>query len=334
MRKKIYGVTVGTTIKPQTVVEMGVGGTSPNAIINSATGTTIVTTDSTNYKPNSIKLYGKSTQNGIPSKDNGIDVVSLGESGSIEGAILGKNLCPKNLLKKGWYGNGDVMGNPTTNASYPNAVYGVPFECKYLNTLAYNFGNLDAGTDVRLRCATQDETIVGYLDEVLGSSGVITIKNHFTYIIPLFLNGIPDTCLIEYSDIIPTEDDSQPFTIQTPNGLKGIGDVRDYVDFERGKYVQRIGVIESYDGEEVIEPYLSTTGELSKGATVYHILAEPIETDLTEEEMSQYNTLRMNYPSTTIINDADAHMEVEYVADTKLYVDNKFNELAVALVSQ
>lgn len=56
---------------------------------------------------------------------------------------------------------------------------------------------------------------------------------------------------------------------------------------------------------------------------VDYILAEPIITDTSEEELAQYNALVMNYPNTTIINDANAHMDVEYVVDTKSYVDQK-----------
>lgn len=50
-------------------------------------------------------------------------------------------------------------------------------------------------------------------------------------------------------------------------------------------------------------------------------LKTPIETDLTAEEIAQYQALCMNYPNTTIINDAGAYMEVEYVEDTKIYID-------------
>ena len=65
----------------------------------------------------------------------------------------------------------------------------------------------------------------------------------------------------------------------------------------------------------------------------YYILAEPIITDLTQEELDQYNALLMNYPNTTVVNDAGAYMEVEYVADTKCYIDNKFKELQTALAN-
>lgn len=63
------------------------------------------------------------------------------------------------------------------------------------------------------------------------------------------------------------------------------------------------------------------------------ILANPIITDLTQEELDQYNALVMNYPNTTIINSDNAYMEVEYVADTKCYIDNKFKQLEMALAN-
>jgi len=53
-------------------------------------------------------------------------------------------------------------------------------------------------------------------------------------------------------------------------------------------------------------------------------MAEPIITDLTEEELAQYNAIHMNYPNTTIVNDAGAYMEVEYVADTKKHIEQNY----------
>lgn len=56
----------------------------------------------------------------------------------------------------------------------------------------------------------------------------------------------------------------------------------------------------------------------------------PIETDIPEETMTAYRNLCTNYPSTVIQNDSGAGMEVEYVADTKSYIDNKLKELVQA----
>lgn len=56
----------------------------------------------------------------------------------------------------------------------------------------------------------------------------------------------------------------------------------------------------------------------------------PIETDIPEDTMTAYRNLRTNYPSAVIQNDSGAGMEVEYVADTKSYIDNKLKELVQA----
>ena len=326
------------------------------------------------------------------------DIHSHGESGSIEYGILGKNLCPKNFLKKGWYGDGNTIGSPTTNAGYPDAVYGVPFDCRNKEPIAWNFGSTNA-TEVRLRTVSNG-VITGYF-QIFGTSGVVSLGANCDYIIPLFLHGFPDTCIIEYSDTVPTVDDSQSFLVQTPNGLNGLkvssgGNytdsngqqwVVDYVDFERGKYVQRVntykitgnegwnqhgngtgfycgwngGQLQLSDGTHGMFTHfnkgnLGTNGNAFVGGNniqlrwdsfanvselktwlqnndvrFKYILATPIETDLTEEEIARYKATHTNYPSTTIINDANAYTEVGYVADTKMYIDNKFKELTSAM---
>lgn len=53
------------------------------------------------------------------------------------------------------------------------------------------------------------------------------------------------------------------------------------------------------------------------GSAVFiYELANPIETDLTAEELAQYAALHTNYPNTTIFNDGGAGMEVEYYTPT------------------
>lgn len=52
--------------------------------------------------------------------------------------------------------------------------------------------------------------------------------------------------------------------------------------------------------------------------------------DLTSEEIEAYKALHTYNPATTIANDAGAHMEVEYVADTKKWTENKLTEIVTA----
>ena len=63
------------------------------------------------------------------------------------------------------------------------------------------------------------------------------------------------------------------------------------------------------------------------------MLAEPIERDLTDEEIAQYKALTTHKPVTNVFNDAGAHMKVDYVADPKTYIDNKIDEKYAILQS-
>lgn len=148
-------------------------------------------------------------------------------------------------------------------------------------------------------------------------------------------------------DITDENTGHQSATFACPNGLPGIpvksgGNYTDAygqkwscdeIDLERGKYVQRIKKVDSYNGETITTQYMSTTGELSTGATVYYVSSQKIETDLTPDEIAAYRALHTNYPTTTITNDESAHMAVSYVADTKAYVYSAINsdlgELAI-----
>lgn len=98
-----------------------------------------------------------------------------------------------------------------------------------------------------------------------------------------------------------------------------------------------------YTGSEglYIEPqigYYSNASELkayaqSNCVEVIVVLAEPIETPLTAEELAQFAALHSNKPNTTAFNDAGADMKLNYVADTKLYIDQKIAAISAALLN-
>jgi hypothetical protein len=79
--------------------------------------------------------------------------------------------------------------------------------------------------------------------------------------------------------------------------------------------------------------YMSSTGALTEGAQVVHPLPKAYELDLDAETVAAIKALRTYKPNTTIVNDAGAGMAVEYVADTKAYIDNKFTELQNAILA-
>ena len=59
----------------------------------------------------------------------------------------------------------------------------------------------------------------------------------------------------------------------------------------------------------------------------------PVETPLAEETLQAFKSLQTYYPNTVVTNDADTGMELEYIADTQKYIDNKFAEMNKAVVA-
>ena len=74
------------------------------------------------------------------------------------------------------------------------------------------------------------------------------------------------------------------------------------------------------DSTKTLEEVNALFAELGTNFEVAGILATPIETPLTESELAVYQSLRSNYPVTTVLNDANAHMEFNYNADPKNYI--------------
>lgn len=68
--------------------------------------------------------------------------------------------------------------------------------------------------------------------------------------------------------------------------------------------------------------HLATKAETGDPLKVAYALATPVETPLTAEEIATFKALHTNYPNTTVLNDADATMELKYNADTKKYIEN------------
>ena len=64
-----------------------------------------------------------------------------------------------------------------------------------------------------------------------------------------------------------------------------------------------------------------------------YVLATPIETELTAEELVAFGKLHSNYPNTTILNDSGATMEVKYNEDLKFYADEIMQDAAETVIT-
>ena len=76
---------------------------------------------------------------------------------------------------------------------------------------------------------------------------------------------------------------------------------------------------------------LKTCAVENGGITIIGARATPNIVELSKEQIEKALSLHTKYPCTTIISDCDC--EVEYVADTKSYIDNKFEELAQVIIA-
>lgn len=77
--------------------------------------------------------------------------------------------------------------------------------------------------------------------------------------------------------------------------------------------------------------YVSEDTDISDLVLYYQ--CKPVETALSAEEIAAFKALHTHKPNTTALNDSGAGMQMDYVADVKTYIDNKFAELATALVA-
>lgn len=71
---------------------------------------------------------------------------------------------------------------------------------------------------------------------------------------------------------------------------------------------------------------------LSENNLIIHTYTDtPDFVPLSEEEQQLLKSLVTYYPTTVISNDQDCEMSIEYVADTKMYIDKKFEDLKASI---
>ena len=321
------------------------------AIIETASGEVVSVADSAAAKLRGLRIYGKSVQDGVPTPDSPVEIESVGNGGSITATICGKQLLNFN------FGNyyTDTDGTIVTGKNYK--AFLLLLRKNKSIYISGDFTLLNSGT---IRVGTFDEIpelgTVGIRSNISKNRSITT--NHDVYIVFSFIPEdstaetidqefakILNSFMVNYGDsALPWEPyTGKTLTYPTPNGLPGIpvesgGNytdedgqqwICDEVDFASGKKIQRVGVIDSYNSESVGDVYMSSTGQLTTGAKVLYPLSEPVETDLTPEQLAAYAALTTYKPNTTVTTDSSpaAGVSVDYVADPKAYIDNKFSAL-------
>ena len=123
-------------------------------------------------EPVTLKLYGKTTQDGTPTPDAPVDIVGAGENGSLAVVSCGKNLVNYNdfTLEAG-SGNYKYQAFTNTNNIKKNKTYTVSFYSDYNNVITIGFMNYNV-------------TATGFIESVKPVNGrystVIEVGNDLT----------------------------------------------------------------------------------------------------------------------------------------------------------
>lgn len=278
-------------------------------ISNTATGEIVFLKDSAAKGLRGLNIYGKTTNRG-----------NVGDKGNVVVSV-----CGKNLFAGAEIGSVNASGAEVTNAN--DTARRTPYiKCapgeKYAFSKAVEFtGTSDNGM---LRCFDADKNYAKSVTALSynAKSNIVTIPSGVAYFrfVQFGYGKYENVDLqLEKGDAV-TEYEAPmltQLTVTTPDGLAGIpvsngGNyidadgqrwLCDEIDFAKGKYIKRFSE------------------------------SEQMETDLNPADIAAYSVLRTYCPNTTIYNDCDAWMMVKYAADTKMYVDGKFSEVAEAIVN-
>ena len=268
-----------------------------SALTESASGENIVLSDASNYHPIGLHVYGKTTQNGTPTPDAPVELVSVGDDGSITVNVTGENDAQSLTLLTP---NG-LPGIPVSSGGNYTDANGQQWVCDEID-LAKGVRIQRIGTWVidgtkvptTFVAGNKGGTILGYLyTDVM--SGISTDRS-------------PKMC-----------DKLQAPSTAYPSSYK---------DCKVGYWGFNTSGADTPDAFLVFNlGEFSTADEAAaylreNPLTFICKLGTPIKTSLSEDELAAYADLHTYQDHTTVSNDAGAWMTLEYVMDAKKYIDS------------
>lgn len=265
-------------------------------IVATAQGENIAVSDSAERQLQGLTVYGKSTQDGTPTADAPVEITSTSDSGSVTVTVSDGGENSQTLTIPTSIG---LYGLPVTSGGNYTDDNGQQWICDEID--------LARGVKVQrvyvLDCAKDS----------------FSVSKHTQSSENFFVANV-QTAACNSKSILSTHfESSSGFT-------------------KEGIYVYAVG-----DGTRPLHFSISTargvttTAEakqwlIDNGVKVLHVLKNPVEIPLTDEQKADYSALMTYYPTTTAMVDISAGLGISYIADTKLYIDNKFAELSAAVL--
>jgi hypothetical protein len=300
-----------------------------NILVGSETGNPVSCNDAYSAPLCGLTVYGKSTQDGTPTPDAPVPIVSAGDGGSVTVKTTGKNLL--NIPD----GSVTARGITTTVKDGLISISGTAISSGYANLNIQPF--IASGVVILSSSITSPKVklVSKTWEVVLAQNTAGKISDTATRIVFIVtegqtynLTGVKVQLELGTTATAYSPYREQLLTLHTPNGLPGIpvtsgGNytdqsgqqwVCDEVDLARGVKVQRIDTAALDDTKPLTE----------QNAT----LSPPIETPLTSDEIAVYNALTAYAPDTVVQASDGAGIRLDYQRDVNLVVKNLEDAIA------
>lgn len=277
------------------------------AIRPTVTGETISVNDSVEWPLQGLTLYGKSTQDGTPTPETPIPIVSAGDGGTITVTV-----------------SDGVEQSQTLPVSTPNGLLGIPV------TSGGNYTDADRQQWV---CDEIDFARGKYVQrfkmiEFDGTENwdrtVTTATGFHRYRLT------PDNAKAPSSNSIAAAIRSTHYPAVSAASTW---------TREQGVSIDTSAKLIVYDENHNTtvddwKSYLSAQKAAGTPVKVVYELETPVETDIPEETIEAYKSLTTHAPVTNIMTDStpSAGLSVRYVADAQKYIDNKLNTINTQLL--
>ena len=297
-----------------------------NILIGTETGNPVSVSDAFSAPLCGLTVYGRSTQDGTPSPDNPVPIVSAGDGGSVVVKVTGRNLLYEREYSSFFIntsgslvglaaGNTSIVLQVLTGVEYyvTRKAVGTKFRVAVVDKLPSKSSPVAPSNSVRKDSARQIKIlatskymIIQCEDEAAFGELMVSLDSSATY--------------SPYRE--------QLITLPTPNGLPGVpvtsgGNytdengqqwICDEVDFGKGVKVQRVDKT-SFDNTKTL-------------AEQNAILTTPIETPLTPAELAAYKALTTYAPNTVVQATDGAGLKLDYQRDVNIVIKNLEDAIA------
>jgi hypothetical protein len=226
------------------------------AIVKKATGNAL-TLDSSQAPLHGLKLFGKTEQDGTPTPDNPIELKSVGDSGSYEVGVYGRN-----ILKYPYNETTKTEGGITFTDNGDGIITANGTATKKVNFVFRNYGNIQlqkGKTYVLSGCASggnsntycimvQDSSYTQIVIDYGDGAAFTAEFNDYAVWIRIYegatLNNVVFKPQVELGTQATPYEPCNKQTLIINDTLRGIGDIADEKDFARGVKTERFKVVD------------------------------------------------------------------------------------------